>query len=202
MLDLTDTPSLAGIDVCCHRWTFFPHNISKSVSADLHKTSVRNFPCPFSGVWRWGHTRHIQVWHVHRWFLLTAFCFRLYSYEGWSFPSTLFTLTIVRWKLYHLKNGRWSQSYFETSSRLPNCVQQSQDHLDAWYVKSMVSAPLYFCSLILLFHLSGGRHAAQYISKHRKGVKCGDCDLLLPGVSIFFLRRCSRKVSYLSSSLF
>ena len=28
----------------------------------------------------------------------------------------------------------------------------------------------------------GGRHAAQYISKHRKGVKCGDCDLLLPGI--------------------
>ena len=65
---------------------------------------------------------------------------------SWSFSSTLFPLTIVRWKLYHLKNGRWSQSYFETSSRLPNCLQQSQDHLDAWYVKSMA-----FRAVVFLF---------------------------------------------------
>mmetsp|Transcript_23615 Transcript_23615/g.18065 ORF Transcript_23615/g.18065 Transcript_23615/m.18065 type:complete len:117 (-) Transcript_23615:35-385(-) len=28
----------------------------------------------------------------------------------------------------------------------------------------------------------GGRHAAQYITSARKGVKCGDCDVILPGI--------------------
>jgi large subunit ribosomal protein L34e len=36
--------------------------------------------------------------------------------------------------------------------------------------------------LILLRSLIGGRHAAQYIKKARKGVICGDCHEPLPGI--------------------
>lgn len=28
----------------------------------------------------------------------------------------------------------------------------------------------------------GGRHIAQYLSKHRKGAVCGDCQVSLPGI--------------------
>mmetsp|Transcript_31011 Transcript_31011/g.78059 ORF Transcript_31011/g.78059 Transcript_31011/m.78059 type:complete len:118 (+) Transcript_31011:53-406(+) len=28
----------------------------------------------------------------------------------------------------------------------------------------------------------GGRHAAQYITKARKGARCGDCKICLPGI--------------------
>jgi hypothetical protein len=37
--------------------------------------------------------------------------------------------------------------------------------------------------LFLLLPPLGGRYAAQYIGKARKGVMCGDCNTKLPGVS-------------------
>ena len=39
-----------------------------------------------------------------------------------------------------------------------------------------------FSSNHLIYNNLGGRYAAKYLKKGRKGVKCGDCDLILPGV--------------------
>lgn len=52
---------------------------------------------------------------------------------------------------------------------------------------SFSSFVLYFfiyTSIILSNFLSfkGGRHIAQYIAKHRKGVACAECKVALPGI--------------------
>ena len=41
---------------------------------------------------------------------------------------------------------------------------------------------------ILFFIALGGRHAAQYMKKMRKGVLCGDCKISLPGVILKYIQ--------------